>query len=192
MESQGPEGGKKKSARGGARAGAGRKPGSGAFGEKTVPMRIPVSLAQEVERELQRRRDEIAKGKGLARDARPIQWKPLGIPAAGKEPGDPEWLDLGREMAPSAASSWAMRMPEDWEEEGLRQRDWAIVDRAAKLREGDLVAALREGAPVAARLERDGERWILRGPGGAALAEAPSPEDLGAWGTIVSLARRLS
>jgi DNA polymerase V len=34
--------------RGGKRKGGGRKPGSGKYGEKTIPIRVPISMVQSV------------------------------------------------------------------------------------------------------------------------------------------------
>lgn len=187
---------KEKSARGGARAGAGRKPGSGAFGEKTIPMRVPVSLAEEIAKALGDLRESLAKEKEDGKGARPANGRRLALPAFGGKgfPKPESWgpiFDLGAEAVPNAASSCAVRACGEWAGEGILEGDWAIADRALPIEPGDWVAAAPRGEARIARVRREGGSWILHGADGRTLSQAESLDGLAAWGKVVSIVRRL-
>ena len=69
------------SSKGGARKGAGRKPGSGKWGEPTVPVRVPASKAPLI--------SQVIEGWQLQRFmARTFKTGPDGIPLAGEPTTD--------------------------------------------------------------------------------------------------------
>lgn len=192
---------KKKSSRGGARAGAGRKKGSGAFGEQTVPMRVPVSLAPHVEKALMDLRERATAEKELGQSARRMRETEIRLPVLGgaafpKEEALGPFFDLGKEAIPNAASSYAVRANiavggNDWADHGIFDGDWAIVDRSASLSCGDLVAAGIDGAARLSRLSEAEGGWAIHDSDGNRIASADRAESLGVWGKVVSILRRM-
>jgi len=67
-------------ARGGARKGAGRKPNSNKFGEQTIPVRIPKSLALKV-RGLLMNADKIHLGTTILSIREALDWQSLDLPS---------------------------------------------------------------------------------------------------------------
>ncbi len=193
--------------RGGSRAGAGRKPGGGAFGEPTVPVRVPQSQAAAVIDWLEQFRHQagprLAAG-DRAGEARPLQGGPARtfplfasrVPAGFPSPAD-DYLDRGIDLNEHLilnrestfilrVSGWSMR------DAGIFDGDEIIVDRSLPPRDGAVVVAVVDGELTVKRLRR--------GPGGVRLcAENPDYPDLvfregqevTVWGVVTRALHRL-
>lgn len=194
----GKSGGAAKTAgRGGARQGAGRKSGSGAFGEATVPMRVPVSLADEVAGALADFKIQVAAAKAGSKALSPMAAPALrakasalvelaGATAAGKP------LDLSKMLAAHPESCLAWTSPQDFPEWGIKAGDVIVIDRARPPAAGSLAAFWVDGAMELLRVEE--------GPAGASarrsgskkpLHQAAAAKELPAWGVAAGVARRL-
>jgi DNA polymerase V len=163
--------------RGGARPGAGRKSGSGAFGEPTVPMRVPASWAGELESKLEAFKGLVSSDKEAAKKAGPVDWSAPGPAALAAGPSQPAGkpVDLCKSMSRHPQACFAWTAPQDDPELGLLKGDTVIIERGAQAEAGSVVAA-----------------W---GDLGVELSRAPrgkkALESLAPWGVAVGVARKL-
>ena len=158
---------------GGKRPGAGRKPGSGRYGEATVAVRVPESLKAAVVaalREAPPRRPEPAEGvapaKGVASAElrRPATRPPrLAVPlfahriAAGfPSPADDyveDRLDLNELLVRHAEATYFLRVKGDsMLGAGIHHGDILVVDRAVEAVDGSVVVAEVDGELTVKRL----------------------------------------
>lgn len=137
---------------GGARPGAGRKPGSGAYGEPTQPVRVPISQVSAVMAYLDAYRQPA-----LGEEPRPLRQTPSPIqlvsiaqriPAGWPSPAADyldDTIDLNVELIlPGHAEAtfvlrvtgWSMMLA------GIMDGDRIVVDRALEPQKGDIVVAV--------------------------------------------------
>ena len=136
----------KKDGRGGARPGAGRKKNSGAFGEGTVPMRIPVSAKDAVSKLLddmkERARTDKETSSKISVAAIPDVRKGL-VPSLGQDGCGGKPVDLAGLLVKKPESSFfvivgkAGNLPS-----GMEEGDYALVDRSAKAVKGCVMATM--------------------------------------------------
>lgn len=157
--------------RGGARSGAGRKPGSGPFGEPTVPLRVPVSRLPELRARLEnwRRPPSGASPSPRAFTSRP---RALALPlyasrvAAGfPSPADDHLerpLDLNEHLVRHPAATYFVRVEGDsMDGAGICPGDILVVDRSLEPKSGAIVVAVVNGELTVKRLEIRGRRIRL-------------------------------
>ncbi len=152
--------------RGGRRPGAGRKPGSGPYGEPTRPVRVPVSLVPTVRSWLTH----------LGRHrARPFAQVPttLLLPLYGSRiaagfpsPADDhqeDSLDLNEYLVKHPAATFFVRVEGDsMTGAGIHHGDLLVVDRAIEPKAGHIVVAVVDGELTVKRLEaREGRLWLM-------------------------------
>ena len=161
---------KPKSTRGGYRPGAGRKPGFGLYGEATVPIRVPISQAEQVKTWLhdnQRSKSETrssVQGTGVeligaaASDAPPSA-RPLflsRIPAGFPSPADDyveERIDLNEHLVKHPASTFFLRVQgHSMTGAGIFDHDLVVVDRSLDPVNGAVVIAVLDGELTVKRL----------------------------------------
>lgn len=183
--------------RGGARAGAGRKTGSGAFGEGTVPMRVPVSLAEELGTMLGTFKESVAARKGSAQRVGPLSAKALRdkaaelVELAGRSPsGKP--VDVLRVLTSRPESCYAWTALGDHAEWGIKSGDTVVIDRLAKAEHGCVGAFWGEGGVELMAIEFDGTgaRGRRSGEGGVER-QVETLAELRVWGVVVGLARKV-
>lgn len=148
---------------GGRRAGAGRKPGSGAFGETTVSIRIPQSRVSAVRTYL----DQCRQGK---RASLPAANDELLLPLIGRvAAGQPIDADahVEREIA---VDRFLFRPRPDYllrvhghsmVKAGILDRDLIAVHRTPDARNGQIVVARLDGEITVKRLSRQRNRIVL-------------------------------
>lgn len=164
--------------RGGARPGAGRKSGSGAFGEGTVPMRIPASMAPAVDSALEEFKRRVAEAKQAGSELRALDLPSLSgkaLSLASVAPGAPSGkpVDIARAVAKRPESCFAWTAPADQPDLGLLAGDMVVVDRSGKAAAGSVVAVWGErGIELSARSK------------GAKQTEP--------WGVAVAVVRKLA
>ena len=161
--------------RGGARAGAGRKSGSGAFGEATVPMRIPVSLAVQVEAALEEFKVQHLKALQASEQVSPLDLSKLSGSAMSIVMGSPSGkpLDLANMISKRPESCFAWTSSLDYSSFGVNKGDVLIIDRSCNASSLSLCAY-----------------W---GNEGIELAKASKlPKGVDAWGVAVGLVRKLT
>jgi len=182
--------------RGGQRPGAGRKPGTGPFGEPTKPIRVPLSLLPSVKAMLA----HTGKAPGglpiLQFTAHPTKLQlPLfsGKVAAGfPSPADDyveKTLDLNELLVQKPAATFFVRAEgESMLGAGIHPNDILVVDRSIEPVPGKIVICALNGELTVKRLERDGEQWKLK-------AENPAYPDIAIhdelemviWGVVTNV-----
>lgn len=181
--------------RGGARPGAGRKPGSNAYGEPTVPVRIPGSQVPVIQRWLDTLKRPVNYPSLHApdRQAPPQSW-PLfqaRIPAGFPSPADDDLddaIDLNTHLVRHPAATFFLRVQgESMTGAGIQDGDLVIVDRAEEPRSGSVVVAALDGELTLKFLQRDSgteQVWLESAhpdyPPRAITAET----DLVIWGVV--------
>lgn len=201
------------SPRGGPRPGAGRKPGSNAYGESTRAIRIPVSLLPDIQQLLdqlktqRRERDtavltSIRQGRAIPSAQVLRCYAPLGEPPAQSFPlfasrvpaGFPspaedyvdQRLDLNDHLIDHPAATFFVRVRGDsMEGAAIHDGDLLVVDRAVEPTHGRIVIAALNGELTVKRLmlKADGP-WLH--PENPAYAPQKISEELDCviWGVV--------
>ena len=178
--------------RGGARLGAGRKSGSGAFGEGTVPMRVPMSMAVEIEQALEDLKEHVANGQIAARSMSALGGKSQRLAELGAPAPQGKAVDLSKMLASHPETCCAWRAVDDLLEWGVKQGDVVVIDRSQTPHEGSLGAFWFEGGVELMVVERSAQGVQARRCGVKKPAcEAASFAELPVWGVAVGLARKL-
>lgn len=181
---------------GGRRAGAGRKSGTGSFGEPTQPIRVPVSLLPSVKAMLSSAGKQSGGLVILPFTEHPTQ-RPLplfsGKVAAGfPSPADDyveKSLDLNELLIQKPAATFFVRAEgESMLGAGIHPNDILVVDRSIEPVPGKIVICALNGELTVKRLERDGEHWKLK-------AENPAYPDIAIhdelemviWGVVTNV-----
>jgi DNA polymerase V len=144
---------------GGRRLGAGRKPGSGIFGEPTSVMRVPVSQIGEVRNFLNARRQplrqsalaNVAEIGQLQRSAHTTALPLYGSKVAAGYPASVDdhverRLDPSEYLVQDATTTFFVRVKGDsMIDAGIFEDDVLVVDRSCQAQVGDIVLALLDG-----------------------------------------------
>jgi len=186
---------------GGARPGAGRKPGSNAYGEPTTPLRIPVSQTPTVLAFLDAYRQEARASdpRPLAQDPPPMPLTaylsavPAGFPSPAADYA--EALDLNQHLIVQghAEATFILRVTgHSMVGAGIFDGDEVLVDRAMKPKEGSIVVAVVNGDLTIKRLTFRAGQPVLQ-------AENPhfadrtfaEGEELSIWGVVTRVLHRV-
>ncbi|CAN8142474.1 DNA polymerase V [uncultured Thiomicrorhabdus sp.] len=185
---------------GGKRNGAGRKKGSGAFGEATKVVRIHESQVDTVKLWLQNYKEQVSEASlenldaisGMMEEA--AQLLPLyshKVVAGFPSPADDfieDRLDLNEKLAPNHSSTFLLKVQgESMRDAGIFDGDILVVDRSITPRPGKIVIAALDGELTVKRLD-------IRNDGTYLLPENPDYPDIkvGAesemviWGVVTS------
>ena len=195
-----------KTTRGGYRPGAGRKPGAGPFGEATVTMRIPISLADSLRGWLAtRKRDNQAPSIRLGNT---VEWvgpaaqepsalfRPLflsNVPAGFPSPADDyveERIDLNAHLIKHPSATFFLRVKgHSMTGSGIFDNDLVVVDRSLDPVDGSVIIAVVDGELTVKRLA------LL--PGGEVELRPENPEfptirlsefqELNIWGVVTDV-----
>ncbi len=186
--------------RGGARPGAGRKRGTGHYGEPTKPLRVPVSLLPAVRALLK------AAGKSLDH---PDAWKPPLAPArvtlpfyasrvaAGfPSPADDhqeDALDLNEHLVRHPAATFFVRgQGNSMLGAGIHHGDLLVVDRSLEPRSGAIVIAVVNGELTVKRLKLErGGVWLMPENPEFKPIEIYGDMDLMIWGVVAHVVHSL-
>jgi DNA polymerase V len=155
--------------RGGKRQGAGRKTGTGPFGESTQPIRIPVSLVPSVKAMLSRVGKPPVGLRVLPFTEHPTKLPlPLfsGKVAAGfPSPADDyieKSLDLNELLVQKPAATFFVRAEgESMLGAGIHPNDILVVDRSLEPVPGKIVICALNGELVVKRLKHRAGQWLL-------------------------------
>jgi DNA polymerase V len=160
----------KKSKAGGYRSGAGRPKGTGKYGEKTCPIRVPVALRSEVEAFLAHKMHPASFANGLdnlilfpstpsteATHHYPaIPLYATRVAAGPPSPADDyieRHLDLNEHLVKQPATTFFVRAEGDsMINAGIYENDILVVDRAIKPTNGKIVIAVVNGELTVKRL----------------------------------------
>ena len=183
--------------RGGCRAGAGRKPGTGLYSEPTKPIRVPESQVNTVLGYLSAYRKNAA-ALPIATDT-PRRFIPVmshGVPAGFPSPADDyvqDRVDLNEHLLLHRDASFILRVS-GWSMvgAGIHDGDEIIVDRAIEPLDGHVVVAVISGELTVKRLKKSGKRIRLA----AENPEYPDIElseggELVIWGVVTRVLHKV-
>lgn len=190
--------------RGGRRAGAGRKAGSGSFGEPTRPLRVPESQVASVLDFLAAyrasRNDPAVAGEVYRPAAQP---RPLRLPLFGSKvqagfpsPADDyvaEQLDLHQLLVKREAATFYVRVQGDsMVDAGIREGDILVVDRSITPADGKIVIAVLNGELTVKELsiKPQGIQLLPRNDAYPPI-DVPQESDLTVWGVVTGVVRQL-
>jgi DNA polymerase V len=139
--------------RGGARPGAGRPAGQGQYGEPTQPVRLPVSMIDEV-------MDYVATG---GRQSLPLF--SCAVAAGFPSPADDHLegsLDLNDYLVKHPAATFFVRVSGDsMIKAGIHENDILVVDRSLEPRHGKVIIAALDGQLTVKRLHHKSGKTML-------------------------------
>ena len=165
-------------ARGGRRIGAGRPEGTGKFGEKSVPIRIPISRVDDVHK--------LVRGQTLL----PLYQCAVaaGIPSPAESEVD-ERLDLNDFLIKHPAATFFVRATGvSMINAGIHHNDLLIVDRSLEPAPGKIVIAVINGELTVKRLHRDGTKIQLIAENDAYLPiDITEDQDFRVWGVVTNV-----
>ncbi|MFN7709529.1 MAG: LexA family protein [Holosporales bacterium] len=179
--------------RGGKRIGAGRKPGTGPYGEKTIVMRVPESKAETLKSWL---RDSFDQAPGIDSILSLENLQKMLLPlyssrvAAGMpSPADDHMegrLDLNDYLVRRPEATFLIRVTGDsMIEAGIHPGDLLVVDRSVDAGPNRVVVAVLDGELTVKRLIHKNGQVILR-PENRAYQDIVVPEgsDFMIWGVV--------
>lgn len=191
-------------AKGGARVGAGRKANSGAFGEKTVAKRIPMSLLSGIEWLIDSWKQEKNKDsfQFVAKNVKNLGLlpsNPIHLPffesrvsAGYPSPVDDNLeasLDLNQHLIENPATTFLVKTSGDsMKNVGINSNDILVVDRSIEPKHSSIVIAALNGELTVKRLHIEGKNITLK----AENPEYPSIQiteemDFVIWGVVTSV-----
>lgn len=182
-------------ARGGARPGAGRRPGDGyRWGEPTRVMRIPASRINAV-------RDFLERPHGLLRPAEQptVVRLPLfshkiaaGFPSQADDYIEAR-IDLNEHLVRNEEATFMLRVQGDsMIGAGIHDGGLLVIDRAVDPVDGRIVIAVLDGELTVKRLSRrDGRVRLLPENPAYAPIEVGDEQDLVIWGVVTSVIHEL-
>ncbi len=163
----------KKSKAGGYRSGAGRPKGTGKYGEKTCPVRVPVSLLSEVEALVAEKMHPEAFGNSdnLIPFRSPPHYPPMPLYATRVAAGCPSPvddyvernLDLNEYLVKQPSATFFVRVEGDsMINAGIYENDILVVDRSVKPTDGKIIIAVVNGELTVKRLsDKPGHMCLL-------------------------------
>jgi DNA polymerase V len=186
--------------RGGSRPGAGRKPGTGSYGEPTEPVRIPVSRLPAVRAWLRTAgktppQVDVKRSPALP----PTLALPLyasRVPAGFPSPADDhveDALDLNEHLVRHPAATFFVRVQGDsMTGAGIQHGDLLVVDRSLEPKSGAVVIAVVNGELTVKRLKADsGEVWLVPETPDYPPLEIREGMDLTIWGVVAHVVHSL-
>ena len=190
----------KKNSHGGARKGAGRKKGSGKFGEPTQVMRVPISRIGEIKDMLLKFPKKLKPEPGGTK-ASAVYWNALspssqpltlfdarvaaGAPSPAEDFSDGQ-LDLNEHLLKNPQSTFFVRVNGDsMINAGINPEDLLIVDRSIRPAQGRVVIAVVNGELTVKRLFKENNKVFLmpENPNYPALEEM----DFMIWGVVTNV-----
>ncbi|AIL12482.1 DNA polymerase V [Candidatus Paracaedimonas acanthamoebae] len=192
----------KKNTHGGARKGAGRKMGSGRFGEPTQVMRIPVSKIGEIKDMLLKFPKKLKPEPGgtkasmvwnaLASRSQPLTLFNTRVAAGAPSPAEDfsdGQLDLNDHLLKNPQSTFFVRVSGDsMINAGIHPEDLLIVDRSIRPAQGRVVIAVVNGELTVKRLFKENNKVFLmpENPNYPAL-EITEEMDFMIWGVVTNV-----
>ena len=146
---------KKKPTAGGFREGAGRPKGSGKYGEKTQPIRVPISLVTEVKNFIVKREDVYENVYELPLYSTRVA---AGLPSPADDTVD-RYLNLNEYLIESPTETFCVKaIGDSMINAGINENDILIVDRSLKPTHGKVIIAVLNNELTVKRLELKGQR----------------------------------
>ncbi|AHF01189.1 peptidase S24 [Thiomicrospira aerophila AL3] len=190
-----------KSGHGGKRAGAGRKAGSGPFGEATKVMRVPASKVTLIKSWLHSLYDPSAASISdwqlvdpSSKIALPVFSHKViaGFPSPADDNLE-ETIDLNEAFVPSVNTSFVVRVQGDsMLEAGILPGDQLVIDRSIEPVSGKIVVASVDGDLTLKRLIKQKDKlWLYPENSQYQPIAVHENTELVIWGVVVSVLRKL-
>ena len=139
-------------ARGGTRKGAGRPRGTGKYGEKTIPLRVPESLVDAVNELIENQGYEVPLFSSKVA---------AGVPDMADDHVD-QTINLASYMVKNPEDIFCVRVQgESMINAGIDPDDILVVDRKLEARNGKIIVAAVNGELTVKRLRKDSEQLLL-------------------------------
>jgi len=180
---------------GGKRQGAGRKSGSGSFGEETKVIRIPMSRVAEVKQWLKQLQQNHP---GLTLDtvsSPPSMLLPLfghkvaaGFPSPADDYVEGQ-LDLNEHLIPHKEATFFLRVSGDsMINVGIQSGDLLVVDRSLEANNNKIIIAAIDGELTVKRLSiAKGKTWLVPENDTLTPIEVKKEQDMVIWGVVTSV-----
>ena len=184
---------------GGPRPGAGRKPGSFAYGEPTVALRVPQSWAIILKARLQARKHPLPDGVMRPAPApTPLSLPlfdgsvPAGFPSPAEDYAEGK-LDLNEYLVEHEAATFYVRVKgHSMSGAGILDGDIIAVDRALEARHGDIVLAVIDNELTVKELcIEDGWVRLLPNNPDYPPIDIKTGQELTIWGVVKGVVRKL-
>ena len=165
--------------RGGTREGAGRPKGKGKFGEKTTPMRIPQSMADEVLEYVN------SKGYKLPLYACKVQ---AGFPSPADDFMEGK-LDLNKHLVKHPTATFFVRVSGDsMINAGIHPDDILVVDRSLEPKHGKIVIAALDGELTVKRLHiASNKTYLMPENKRYSPIEVSENNEMSIWGVVTNV-----
>lgn len=189
------------SKRGGKRPGAGRKCGTGTYGEATKAIRVPESLVPAIKTLLDQRKQQfeqlaLTSANVFIPANNPIKLAlPLfvgkvaaGFPSTADDYVD-KTLDLNELLVQKPAATYFVRAQgESMLGAGIHPNDILVVDRSIEPVPGKIVICALNGELTVKRLDRENEQWKLKAEN-PDYSDIPIYEELDmvVWGVVTNV-----
>jgi DNA polymerase V len=187
------------SSHGGRRPGAGRKPGSGIYGEPTLAMRVPQSWAAALKAAL-KAHTQYLPNEALRPAANPPAFGlplfsyrvPAGFPSPAEDYAEGR-LDLNDYLVEHEAATFYVRVKgHSMTGAGILDGDIIAVDRALEPRDGDTVLAVVDGELTVKELSHsNGQMRLLSHHPEYPPIEFKPGQELVIWGVVKGVIRKL-
>jgi DNA polymerase V len=192
-------------AHGGKRPGAGRKLGSGTYGEETRAVRIPVSRIDDVRHYLLQPKGMMAQAGTEVEILGQAHWPerkmnlplfagkvPAGFPSPAQDYAEGQ-LDLNEFLVEHEAATFYVRVQgHSMIGVGILDGDIIAVDKALEARHGDIVLAVIDGELTVKELYRlNGQVRLLPHNPEFQPIEIRDGQELTIWGVVKGVVRKL-
>lgn len=187
------------STHGGKRPGAGRPAGSTAYGEPTVPLRVPQSWAVILRARLNARRQPLPESAlvpemGQCGPTLPLfaAKVPAGFPSPAEDYSEGR-LDLNEYLVQHEAATFYVRVKgHSMSGAGILDNDIIAVDRAVEPRHGDIVLAVIDGDLTVKELAIE-DGWVRLLPHNPDFPpiDVKTGQELTIWGVVTGVVRKL-
>ena len=169
--------------RGGKRKGAGRPKGSNLYGEKTRPVRIPVSQVDRVLRFVREGENQL-------------QLYACGVSAGFPSPADDYLegsLDLNAHLIREPNATFFVRANgESMIGAGIHDGDLLVVDRSARVADGKVVIVALNGELTVKRFRKEKEKsWLMPENSKFKPILLNEQDDTHLWGVVTSVIHSL-
>lgn len=199
-----------KSTQGGARIGAGRKPGQGPYGERTQALRVPESQLGNLKNYLAQYRrasrvSPLPQGDVRVLDLHPIQRHtppslipliPSSVPAGFPSPADDYFhgsIDLNEHLIHRRESTFILRVS-GWSmlRAGIHDGDELIVDRSLEPQNGHVVIAVVDNELTCKRLIKSGPaiRLVSENPDYPEIL-VDQAQEITIWGVVTRVLHKV-
>jgi DNA polymerase V len=184
-----------------AQRGRGRPPGTGAFGEQTKPVRVPVSFVPVMRAWLAGRALSAKDMGATAADPEPV---PLELPLSSvrascgfPSPADDyieETLDINKRLVRNPVATFYLTAEGDsMRGAGITEGDTLVIDRSVEPVNGSVVVATVDGDRTVKMLDirKDGTVWLMPRNRRHQPIQITEDSNVRIWGVVTNVVKHL-